>query len=103
MKHEQYKTEFINLKENVITAIKHQLLNENATEIQLHNPIIHNFIDDQMNEVVSRVNVETASVQIDTGFDEYWNELTELSLDILLAILKAVETGSYEVWEEFES
>lgn len=103
MKHQEYKQAFLDLKQDVIEDIKRKLISDNAVEVQLHNPIIHNWIDDQMNEVVSRVNVETASVQVDTGHDDYNTELTELSLDMLLAILEAVETGSYEVWEEFES
>jgi len=102
MKYQEYKKAFLDLRQDVISEITNKLIKENAAEIQLHTPFIHNWIDDQQNEVISRVNVETASVQVDTGHNDYNTELSELSLDELLVILEAVETGSYEVWEEFE-
>jgi hypothetical protein len=102
MKYEQYKNEFIDLKYKVISAINHKLINDNAAEIEFHNGIIHNWIDDQQNEVIKRFNVETANVLVDTGYDSYFVELSKLDLDKLLAILEMIEAGSYEVWEELE-
>lgn len=101
MKYEQYKNEFIDLKYKVISAINNQLINENAAEIEFHNGIIHNLIDDE-HEVIKRFNVETANVLVDTGYDSYFVELSKLNLDELLAILEMIEAGSYEVWEELE-
>lgn len=102
MKYQEFKQSYIDLKQGIISDITHSLIKENAAEIELHNGIIHNFIDDQLNEVIKRVNVETASVTVDTGVDSYNTELSELSIDELLAILQLVEKGEYEVWEVFE-
>lgn len=106
MKYQEYRQAFIDLKQDVNSEIKHALIKENAAEIELHNGIIHS-IDDYSSpvqyNVIKRVNIETASVTIDTGSDYYSTELSELSLDELLAILQLIEQGSYEIWEELES
>lgn len=102
MKYQDYKQAYIELRQGIIADMVHCLIKENALEIELHTGLIHNWIDDQQNEVIKRVNVETASVRIDNGLDGYSTELSELSVNELLAILEAVETGSYEVWEVFE-
>lgn len=103
MKYQEYKQSFLDLKQDIMGEIKHLLIKENAAEIELHHGIIHNWIDDQQNEVIKRVNVETASVMIDTGHDSYSTELSELSIEEQLAILQLIGHGSYEVWEELES
>lgn len=103
MKYKEYRQAFLDLKGDVIKEIKHQLIKENAAEIELHHGIIHNWIDDQQNEIIKRVNVETASVTIDTGHDSYNTELSELSIEEQLAILQEIGHGSYEIWEEFGS
>ena len=102
MLHEKYRQAYLDLRLDVITEINHKLIKENATEIELHNGIVHVWVNDQHNEVIKRINVESGSVQIDTGHDSYWIEYSELSLDELLAILQLLEAGSYEVWETFE-
>lgn len=102
MLHEKYRQAYLDLRLDVITEINHKLIKENATEIELHNGIVHVWVNDQHNEVIKRINVESGSVQIDTGHDSYWIEYSELLLDELLAMLQLIESGSYEVWESFE-
>jgi hypothetical protein len=101
-KRDKYYNELQNLRKGIVADISELLHKERAIDVQLHNPIIYNYIDEQFNEVISRVNPETDSVQIDTGSDDYWVEMSELSTDQLLGILGAVEGGDYEIWEEFE-
>ena len=103
MKYQEYRQAFLDLKGDIIIEIKHLLIKENAAEIELHAGIIHHWIDDQQNDVIKRVNVETASVTIDTGHDSYNTELSELSIEELLTVLQEIGRGSYEVWEELES
>jgi len=105
MKYLEYRQAFDDLKQDVITEVKHQLIKENAAEIELHSGIIHS-IDDHSSpsqyDVIKRVNVEISKVTLDTGDDYYSLDFNDLSLDELLAILQLVETGSYDVWAEFE-
>lgn len=103
MTHKQYRQAYLDLRLDVITEINHKLIKENASEIELHNAILHNYVDEQMNEVIRRVNVDTGTVYIDTGYDSHTLKFDEISLHELLSILELIESGSYEVWEEFES
>lgn len=102
MKHEQYKKAFNDLGSDIKHEIVTQLVKENAGDIQLHTGIIFNFIDDQMNEVIKRVDVVSGKVQIDSGGDDYWLPFDSLTVDQLLGILEAVEFGSYDVWAQVE-
>jgi hypothetical protein len=102
MKHKEYRQAYLDLRLDVITEINHTLIKDNASEIELHNAILHSYIDEQTNEVIRRVNVDTGSVYIDTGYDSHILKFDEISLAELLSILELIEAGSYEVWENFE-
>ena len=102
MKFQEYEKAFLDLKVDVINDIKTRLINEKASEIELHNGIIFQHIDDQFSEIIKRVDVEVGTVSIDTGDDYYSVKFDDLTLDQLLGILREIETGGYNVWAEFE-
>lgn len=103
MKHKEYRQKYLDLRADVVSDINHSLIKANANEIELNHGILHLFVDDQQNEVIKRVRVESSEVKIDTGDDDYELSFDDLSLDELLSILELVEAGKYEVWEEFEN
>ena len=102
MKHEQYNKAFMDLRSDIKHEIVTQLIKEKASEIELHNSIVHLYYDDQINEVIKRVDIVAGTVILDDTYNSRSIPIDKLTLDELLAILQAVETGSYEVWAEFE-
>jgi hypothetical protein len=73
----------------------------NAQEINLHNGIIFNYIDDQMNEVIGGVTLDER-VFIDSGIDMDTVSLQDLSTDQLICLLQMIEEKEFEVEEMIE-
>jgi hypothetical protein len=101
MKHESYLKQLSDIRETLISDVKNEILKNNAVEIDLDNPIMFNFIDDQSSEVIARV-TSTGNVITDTGYDMKTIPFIDVPTEILILILEAIETGSFVVWEERE-
>lgn len=86
----------------LIDTICEDIKIDGAAEIELNSPPIYQFIDDQSNEVVGRINAETQTALIDNGNDIWYIPLTDLTTDQLLYILELVEEKDYEIFEELE-
>jgi hypothetical protein len=59
--------------------------------IEIPRSIIHQHIDDQMNETISSISIDGGFIKIDTGSDVYVIKLQELNLDELIEILSQLE------------
>jgi hypothetical protein len=92
------------LKVDVIDTICEAITNAKALEIRLNEPISYQYIDEQANQSIDRVNAEQKSVEVDAaGFgDDFSIKLNELDIDILLSILECIEGEHFEVWEQIE-
>jgi hypothetical protein len=99
MKHEDYQKQLDKIKADVIYDLVTGCLSAGALEIEFHNPLIYQYIDDQANEVICRINIEQQVALIDDSFDISSVKLDKLSLDILLKLLQEFEEGNYEIWE----
>lgn len=100
MKYETYRQQLDKLKEVVINDLSTGFLSAGALEIELRHPLIYQYIDDQTNEVIARVNIEQQHAIIDDNLNMYSIRLDNLPLDTLLELLCEFEHGNYEVWEE---
>jgi hypothetical protein len=99
MNYGTYKKQLDTLKEDIIKDVVKSCLGKGILEIELHHPLIYQYIDDQTNEVIGRVNIEQQVAVIDDSYNMYNVKLDDLSLDILLGLLGEFEQGNYEVWE----
>jgi hypothetical protein len=99
MKHEAYQNQLDKIKADVINDLVIGCLSAGALEIEFHNPLIYQYIDDQTNEVIGRINIEQHVAVIDDTYHISSVKLDKLSLDILLNLLQEFEQGNYEVWE----
>jgi hypothetical protein len=90
------------MKMDVIDCICDTITEAKAVDVKLSEPISYQYIDEQANQSIDRVNAEQRSVEIDcAGFGEdYSVKLVELDLEMLLNILEAIEDEDYEIWEE---
>ena len=70
--------------------------------IKLDNPIMHQYIDDQIFETITAINIAANVVIIDTGSCLAHFQLKELPVDQLIAILEAIDVEEYEVIYEPE-
>ena len=95
-----FKKQLEDLKESLITEIVKHCLNEKALEIEFNNGIVHAYIDDQVNQVICRVNVEQRVAVVDDTYTTNNIKLDDLTLDELLGIYSQIEEGNYEIWEE---
>lgn len=100
MKADKYTQEYIILKDSIIKDIFSLLEEANAVNISLNTGIIYKFIDDQTYEVLKEIDYDTHSVVIDGGTYDYRMPIYEIEVDILLAILKGIESEDYEIFEE---
>ncbi|GIV43905.1 MAG: hypothetical protein KatS3mg035_1028 [Bacteroidia bacterium] len=91
------KNEAIEALKNEISRLEKMYMNEyeDADEfhgmIEIPRPIIHQYIDDQSNEVISRISTDLSAVYVDTGFDSYRMKIEELDTFQILAILQQLE------------
>jgi hypothetical protein len=88
----------MNLVETVCELIKEK----GAIEVKFNEPLCYQFIDDQANQSIDRVNAEQRNVEIDCGGfgEDYSIKLSELDTDRLLGILEVIENDDFEIWEE---
>ena len=97
---EFYETHLQKLRNELIQDIIHFIKNRKANELSLDRPIVVNNIDDQISETIDRIKAD-GDVIIGVTFDEdYESDLTEFHNDILLSILRELEEGRFEVFEE---
>ena len=100
MKHEAYQKQLDKIKADVIYDLVTGFLSAGALEIQLYRPLVYQDFDGhQVNEVITRINIEQQVAVIDDSFDMSHIKLDKLSLDILLRLLQEFEEGNYEIWE----
>ncbi len=102
LKSSEHKHTVATVRENIIKDIFLKMDEERAEVILLDNGIIYNYIDDQFNEVVSRVNSQTRKVEIDDNHSGYFVDIETLSTEMLIEILENLEDGSFTVDEENE-
>jgi hypothetical protein len=69
-------------------------------EIRLSSPILHQYIDDQTNEVIGSVSMDEENAIIDTGFDDSNILLNQLNTNVLIAIVGQLE--EFETFEDVE-
>lgn len=100
-KHEYHNQRIVNHRQEIIEDIKTEMIRNNAQEINLHNGIIFNYIDDQMNEVIGGVTLDER-VFIDSGVDMDTISLQDLSTDQLICLLQMIEEKEFEVEEMIE-
>ena len=100
-KHEYHNQRIVNHRQEIIEDIKTEMIINNAQEINLHNGIIFNYIDDQMNEVIGGVTLDER-VFIDSGVDMDTISLQDLSTDQLICLLQMIEEKEFEVEEMIE-
>lgn len=99
MNYGTYKEQLGTLRQDIIKDIVKGCLGKGILEIELHNPLIYQYVDDQTNEVIGRINIEQQVAVIDDSYNMYNVKLDKLSLDILLGLLCEFEQGNYKVWE----
>ena len=88
-------------RDELIKDIKTEMLRNGAQQIDLHNPIIFTYIDDQSNEVISSITLDER-VFIDSGYDMDVVSLQDLSTDQLIALLEIIELEQFEIDELIE-
>ena len=88
-------------RDELIKDIKTEMLRNGAQQIDLHNPIIFSYIDDQTNEVISSITLDER-VFIDSGYDMDVVSLQDLSTDQLIALLEIIELEQFEIDEIIE-
>jgi hypothetical protein len=88
-------------REEIISDIKIEMVANKAQQIDLHEGIIFNYIDDQTNEVIASINLDER-VFIDSFGDMDVVSLQDLLTDQLIAILEMIEMGKFEIDELIE-
>ena len=99
MKSTEYKRAILDLRLDIMNDIKSMFLSNDVRIIELHRPLIYIVVDDQTNHCVKRVDGESGKVHIDSGDYDYWLELQDLPLDILIGILESLEDKDYNDWD----
>lgn len=99
-KTEFYETHFQKLRNELIQDIIHFVKIQKANEISLDRPIFVREIDDQFSEIIHTIKADgDVSVCVSYGENYDW-DLTEFHNDILLNILRELEEGRFEIFEE---
>jgi len=99
-KTEFYETHLQKLRNELIQDIIHFVKSQKANEISLDRPINVREIDDQFSETIHTIKDDgdvTIAIPLDEGYE---SDLTEFHNDILLNILRELEEGRFEVFEE---
>lgn len=97
---EFYETHLQNLRNDLIQSIIDFVKRQKANELSLDRPIVVREIDDQFSESIHTIKADgdvTIAVPLDEGYE---SDLTEFHNDILLNILRELEEGRFEVFEE---
>lgn len=97
---EFYETHLQKLRNELIQDIIHFIKNRKANELSLDRPIVVNNIDDQISETIDRIKADGDVIIGVTFDDDYESDLTEFHNDVLLSILRELEEGRFEVFEE---
>lgn len=95
MLHEVFEQRLGNLRGEIIEQINSTLKKLEFEEINFNDGATLNYIDDQLNEVISRYNCETQTVFTDKVFSSDSYSINEMDTDTLLWILEQVETENY--------
>lgn len=93
----QQKSE--NLKNEIISDIRLELSKNNASEVELTRSIVIEEIDDQFSNTVERI----TNSGIISSLESEVTDFKELSKDMLIAILKELESNRFEVIEDLET
>lgn len=102
MKTKQHEERIQLHRKEIIEDIKTEMIKHNAQEVRLNTPIIHNYIDDQMNEVIGGVTLDER-VFIDSGHDTDTASLQDLSTDQLICLLDILENKQFDIEEEIQT
>jgi len=97
---EFYETHLQNLRNELIQDILHFVKSQKANELSLDRQIVVNNIDDQISETIDRIKADGDVIIGVTFDDDYESDLTEFHNDILLSVLRELEEGRFEVFEE---
>lgn len=85
-------------RDEIIEDIRTEMILNKAQQIDFHEGIIFNYIDDQTNDVISSIALDER-VFIDSDFDTDVVSLQDLSTDQLILILEMIEMGKFEIDE----
>jgi hypothetical protein len=90
------------IRMNLVDTVCELIKEKGAIEVKFNEPLCYQFIDDQANQSIDRVNAEQRNVEIDCGGfgEDYSIKLSELDTDRLLGILEVIENDDFEIWEE---
>jgi hypothetical protein len=90
------------IRMNLVDTVCELIKEKGANEVKFNEPLCYQFIDDQANQSIDRVNAEQRNVEIDCGGfgEDYSIKLSELDTDRLLGILEVIENDDFEIWEE---
>jgi hypothetical protein len=97
---EFYETYLQNLRNELIQDIIHFVKSQKANELSLDSPITVEYIDEQTSVHIESVKVDGDVIVGVTSNDDYYSDLTEFHNDVLLSILRELEEGRFEVFEE---
>ena len=99
-KTEFFETHLQKLRNELIEEIIDFVKYKKANELSLDRPVVVREIDDQFSESIHTIKGDgdvTIAVPLDEGYE---SDLTEFHNDILLNILRELEEGRFEVFEE---
>lgn len=85
-------------REEIIEDIRTEMILNKAQQIDLHDSIIFNHIDEQTNDVISSIALDER-VFIDSEISSDVVSLQDLSTDQLILILEMIEMGKFEIDE----
>lgn len=99
MKADTHQQKSENLKNEIISDIRLELSKNNASEVELTISIVIEEIDDQFSNTVERI----TNSGIISSLESEVTDFKELSKDMLIAILKELESNRFEVIEDLET
>ena len=99
MKADRHQQKSENLKNEIISDIRLELSKNNASEVELTRSIVIEEIDDQFSNTVERI----TNSGIISSLESEVTDFKELSKDMLIAILKELESNRFEVIEDLET
>lgn len=99
MKADTHQQKSENLKNEIISDIRLELSKNNASEVELTRSIVIEEIDDQFSNTVERI----TNSGIISSLESEVTDFKELSTDMLITILKELESNRFEVIEDLET
>lgn len=99
MKTDTHQQKSENLKNEIISDIRLELSKNNASEVELTRSIVIEEIDDQFSNTVERI----TNSGIISSLESEVTDFKELSTDMLITILKELESNRFEVIEDLET